>query len=225
MRRLVVLRPEPGASATVERAAALGIEAVAMPLFKVEPVAWAVPDARDFDALLVTSANAVRHGGAGLERLLQLPAYAVGEATADAARAAGLAVAATGDGGVEELLDRVPAGLRLLHLCGEHRTMTDTSRPIAAVAVYRSIELPPPGGLERIEGQAVAVHSPRAGRRLAQLASHATIDRSAIRIAAISDAAKAAAGDGWECCEAAAQPDETALLALAARLCDNRSDR
>ncbi len=225
MRRLAVLRPEPGASATVERAAALGLDAVAMPLFKVEPVAWKAPDARDFDALLLTSANALRHGGTGLERLLQLPAYAVGEATADAARAAGLAVAATGDGGVEQLLDRVPAGLRLLHLCGEHRTMTDSSRPITSVAVYRSIELPPPGGLERIEGQVVAVHSPRAGRRLAELAEQAGVDRSSVRVAAISEAARAAAGDGWERCESAAQPDETALLALAARLCDNRSDR
>ena len=44
MRRLLVLRPEPGASATVERARALGLDAVAMPLFEVEPVAWDAPD-------------------------------------------------------------------------------------------------------------------------------------------------------------------------------------
>ena len=33
MKRVLVLRPEPGASATVERARALGLDAVAVPLF------------------------------------------------------------------------------------------------------------------------------------------------------------------------------------------------
>ena len=41
MRRVLVLRPEPGASATVERARRLGLDAVAIPLFEIEPVAWA----------------------------------------------------------------------------------------------------------------------------------------------------------------------------------------
>jgi uroporphyrinogen-III synthase len=63
----------------------------------------------------------------------------------------------------------------------------------------------------------VAVHSPRAGKRLAELG----MDRSTVRIAAISPAAATAAGPGWERCEAADGPNEEALLALAARLCDN----
>ena len=84
MKRLAVLRPEPGARATVERARAMGLDAFAMPLFKVEAVAWDVPDPNEFDALLLTSANAVRHGGAGLRRVLDSPVHAVGEATADA---------------------------------------------------------------------------------------------------------------------------------------------
>ncbi len=40
MRRLFILRPEPGASATVREAAELGLDAVAMPLFSVEPLDW-----------------------------------------------------------------------------------------------------------------------------------------------------------------------------------------
>ena len=87
MRRLIVLRPEPGASATVERAQALGLDAFAIPLFRVEPIAWTAPDAGQFEGLLLTSANAVRHGGDQLERLRGLPVYVVGEATAEAARA------------------------------------------------------------------------------------------------------------------------------------------
>lgn len=224
MRRLVILRPEPGATATVERAKAIGLEALAMPLFEVEPVEWVAPDAGSFDALLLTSANSVRHGGGGLESLRRLPVYAVGEATAAAAREAGLQVAASGDGGVERLLDSVPAGVRLLHLCGEHRTEPQAARAITAVPVYRSSALPPAADLRRIEDQVAAVHSPRAGQRLAELAGKAPIDQSTVRIAAISTAAAAAAGPGWERCEAADEPSEAALLALAARLCDNRAE-
>ena len=43
----------------------------------------------------------------------------------------------------------------------------------------------------------VAVHSPRAGQRLAELVDQAEISRATIRIAAIGEAAAVAAGDGW----------------------------
>ena len=221
MRRLVIVRPEPGASASVERAALMGIDAFAMPLFEVEPIAWAVPNPANFDALLLTSANAVRQGGEGLHRLLGLPAYAVGEATAATAREAGFEVAGCGTSGVERLLGSIPPEARLLHLCGEHRTAVHSKQPITAVPIYRSTELPMPDDLGQIEGQTVAVHSPRAGQRLAGLVDRQGIDRAQIRIAAISEAAAAAAGGGWAKREAAETPTEAALLALAARLCDN----
>lgn len=214
----MILRPEPGASATVAGARAMGLDAFAMPLFAVEPVAWDAPDPSEFDALLLTSANALRHGGSGLEQLLGLPVYAVGQATADAARGAGFAIAGTGDAGVEALLSSIPGNARLLHLCGEHRTATAAA---PAVPVYRSLELPPPEDLRGLEGQVVAVHSPRAGWRLTELVDQAGIDRTSIRVAAISEAAAKAAGDGWAMCNAAETPDDPALLALAARLCDN----
>ena len=225
MRRLVILRPEPGASATVERARAIGLDAVAMPLFTIEPLDWDIPDPAEFDGLLLTSANALRHGGAGLEALRGLPAYAVGEATAGAAREAGFDIAAIGNGGVDRLLASIPPDARLLHVCGEHRLVPEAKQVIASVPVYRSSELPPTEGLRAIEGQAAAVHSPRAGRRLAELADQSRIDRATVRVAAISEAAADAAGTGWERCEAAGAPNETALLALAARLCDNRRNR
>ena len=104
MRRLIVLRPEPGASATVERARALGLDAVAIPLFRIEPIAWTAPDAGQFEGLLLTSARGVRHGGDQLERLRGLPVYVVGEATAEVARAAGFDIASQGEAGVDRLL-------------------------------------------------------------------------------------------------------------------------
>ena len=92
MSRVLVLRPEPGASATVEGARRRGLDAVAVPLFSIDPVAWDPPEAA-FDGLLLTSANAVRCGGEKLQSLRGLPAYTVGEATAEAAREAGFDIA------------------------------------------------------------------------------------------------------------------------------------
>jgi uroporphyrinogen-III synthase len=70
--------------------------------------------------------------------------------------------------------------------------------------------------LGAIRGAVALVHSPRAGRRLAELVG----DRASTAIAAISAAAANAVGSGWETVEAAQQPNDDALLALAARLCN-----
>ncbi|MBA2467620.1 MAG: uroporphyrinogen-III synthase [Sphingomonas sp.] len=220
MRRLIILRPEPGASATAQSAKSMGLDPLAMPLFEIQPIAWQAPEPAGFDGLLLTSANAVRQAGETLRALRGLKAYVVGEATAAAARRAGLDIACTGDAGVQRLLGSIDSDVRLLHLCGEHRTGIAAKQIIAVVPVYRSAELPPPGDLPAIAGATVAVHSPRAGKRLAELVDQARIDRRTVRIAAISGAAASAAGPGWEAREAANTPDERALLALAARLCE-----
>jgi uroporphyrinogen-III synthase len=217
MERLLVLRPEPGASATVRRAGDLGLDAFAVPLFEIEPIEWSAPDPARFDGLLITSANALRNGGAGLAQLRGLPVYAVGEATADAAREAGFALAFAGDAGVDRLLASVDPGLTLLHLCGEDRREPDRPRQeIARVAVYRSRQIDAPD-LAKAPGSIVLIHSPRAGRRFAELAP----ERSSIAIAAISPAAADAAGQGWKSIDIAEAPNDDALLALAASLCNN----
>ena len=74
-----------------------------------------------------------------------------------------------------------------------------------------------PAGLDAIDECVVAVHSPRAGRRLGELVDR----RSRITIAAISPAAAEACGAGWKRVHAAPQPNDAALLALAARLCES----
>ena len=216
MRRLLVLRPEPGAGATVERARSLGLDAIAVPLFKVEPVVWQVPEAGSFDGLLLTSANAVRCGGDGLAELRKLKAYAVGAATAAAARDAGFDIAASGDAGVDRLLGSIDAELKLLHLCGaERRAPVEARQEIRPIVVYRAEAVASPD-LSRAGGSVAMVHSPRSGRRLAELVSA----RNSVAIAAISAAAASAVGDGWNSIEVADQPSDEALLALAARLCN-----
>lgn len=217
MRRILVLRPEPGASATARKISGLGLEAIVVPLFEIEPVAWEAPDPSRFDGLLLTSAQALRVGGQELRRLRGLKVYAVGEATAEAARAAGFDIAAIGEAGVEQLLGAVGTNLRLLHLCGEDRKALDgATQSIRQMVVYRSTAIRTPD-LSGISGSVALIHSPRAGRRLAELVD----DRSSIAIAAISAAAADAAGHGWESSRAAQSSTDDALLALAARLCNN----
>lgn len=215
MRRLIVLRPQPGASATVEKARAMGLEAVAIPLFEVQPLAWDAPEAAGFDGLLLTSANPLRHGGEGLHKLRGLPAYAVGEATAEAARAAGFDVAATGDEGIERLLGSIEADLKLLHLCGADRREPGAVRQqVTAIPVYRAAAID--ADVSDAAGAVALVHSPRAAHRFAKLAQ----EKVSIAVAAISAAAADAAGPGWEQVEVADRPSDEALLALAARLCN-----
>ncbi|MCW3797767.1 uroporphyrinogen-III synthase [Sphingomonas sp. BN140010] len=211
----MVLRPQPGASATLARAAGMGLPAIAIHLFSVEPLEWQPPATGTFDGLLLTSANAPREAGPQLDLLRGLPVYAVGEATGAAARAAGLHVVEVGRGGVKELLAGVPRDLRLLHLCGADRTAEPTPVSVDCIPVYRAAPIDAPTGLDRLPGSVALVHSPRAGRRLAEVAG----ERQDVRVAAISKSAADACGTGWAALEAAPEPTDAALLSLAARLC------
>ena len=219
MRRLFVLRPEPAAHRTVERAHELGLNATAVPIFELEAVQWAAPRPGEFDGILLTSANAINMGGGQLEGLRQLPVHAVGEATATAAEVAGFGVATVGRAGVDELLQAIEPGSRLLHLCGEDRRATEQAKhAIRCVTVYRARGVDPPGSLESLRGQVAAIHSPRAAKRLAELVPEE--ERATIRLATISQAAADAAGSGWEDIRIASLPNDSALLALARGLCD-----
>jgi uroporphyrinogen-III synthase len=211
MRPLVILRPEPGASRTAAKAQALGLDVRLAPLFTIVPVPWTAPDPAEFDALVLTSANAVRHGGEELDKLRGLPVHAVGQATAALARAAGFRIASVGDGGSGQMM--LPAGQRLLHLAGRDHVGAGAMR---VIAVYEARAVDSPPGIEQLRDCVVAVHSPRAGRRLAELVT----ERGRIAIAAISPAAAQACRTGWHQLRAADAPNDAVLLALAARLCE-----
>ncbi|MDQ3483780.1 MAG: uroporphyrinogen-III synthase [Pseudomonadota bacterium] len=222
MRPLIIVRPQPAAGATAAAASELGLEPVVMPLFQIRPLAWSAPDPTLFDGLLVTSANAIRHGGPELQKLAGLPVFAVGEASAAEARDLGFAIALVGGGGVDELLRQVDLHSRLLHVGGEHRRDPAAARQqIAYVAAYRAEDVADVAGLERIEEAVVALHSPRAAARLAKLAASVGIDISRTALAAISAHTALEAGSGWQSVETAEAPGDAPLLALAARLCQN----
>lgn len=218
-RRIAVLRPEPGNAATVARVTAAGWQAIALPLFAVRALAWAAPDPADFDAVLFTSANAARHGGAQLARLTHLPAFAVGENTAQAARAAGFDVTTSGKGDAAAIVAQARAlgHGRLLHLGGRERSIDVPG----AIAVYASEPAPvAPAQVARLAGSVALLHSARAASRLAELVDSAGMARDALALVAISPAVAQAAGSGWRALATAAVPRDEAMIAAAGTLVD-----
>ncbi|HEX4695294.1 uroporphyrinogen-III synthase [Sphingomonas sp.] len=222
-RPVAVLRPEPGNHATALRIEATGLRAIRLPLFAVRPLAWTPPDPRRFDALILTSANAARLAGAGLDALRSLPVHAVGAATAAAAQAQGLSVATVGQGDGQDLLETVAAeGVeRALLLVGRDRRLDAGGIVAQAITVYASNEqaIAPPA-IRNLSETVALLHSARAAQRLGELADRNGVDRGSIRLGAISRAVADAAGHGWNHVGAAPSPDDEALVALAQRLAD-----
>lgn len=224
---LVIIRPEPGCSASLELARGMrGVEAHGFPLFEVSPRSWEATSAERFDALLVGSAMAFRFGGRGLAPLKSLLVYAVGETTAAAARDAGFALAASGAGSLQAMLGGLkPGHKRLLRLAGEERVAL--TLPIGVTmeerVVYASVpRAMPPEMVALLRNPAiVAVHSAEAARHLtSQCVSHG-IRRAPLRLAALSARVAAAAGDGWGEVASPPYPEDKALLALARQMCQD----
>ncbi len=222
MKPLVILRPEPGASDTVAAARALGLDAYACPLFRVGPIAWAFDATIPYDAVFVTSANALRHGGEHLGALHGFPLLAVGAATAEAARAAGFTDIVTGesDGAALAELAAALGYHHLLHLAGDPHTQITHPPLIFDVKItYQTIEIEElQYFFRRLERPCVTlVHSPRAGRRLAALMP---LDaRANTAIVAISEKAALAVGEGWASTSWPSLPLAAAMLDLALPLC------
>lgn len=218
-RPLLILRPEPGAGETAARARALGLDTLVAPLFEIRPLAWDPPDPAAFDAMLLTSANAARHAGPALDQFLGLTCWAVGDATAAAAREAGFRDVRTGPGDGAALVGAASAaGVRnVLHLHGrDHVPLPREGLNIEARAVYAA---EPVSALpEALPAEAVAlIHSPRSGALFAALVPQ----RQGIALAAISPAAAAAVGAGWAEVAVASMPRDEALLELAVKLCNS----
>lgn len=182
-----------------------------VPLFEVGPRGWEVPDPDAFDAVAMTSANAARHGGVGLARFNHLPVFAVGEATAEAARAAGFLDVRVGTGDADDLGPQLSG--RVLHVTGTAHRSIPTVAAVTVVPVYETLPLPPSAPLN---ADVVLIHSPRAGARLAELMPQC----ATTQIVAISAAAAQACGSGWAAMHVAEAPREHAMLECLRRLCE-----
>lgn len=214
-RPVLVLRPEPGNARTMAAAIALGLNAVPLPLFAVEPVAWEPPDSAAYTAVLLTSAYASRCGGDALRRYHHLPTYTVGAETARAANAAGFTVVAQGSSGVAGIVARMPEQGRVLYLCGADVTPFESALPVDQLTVYESVAQRPDGLADWLGKNLIALlHSPRAAAHFASLVD----DRRHIALAAFSQSVADSAGNGWESLAIAANPRDEDLLAVALQL-------
>lgn len=229
-RPVLVVRSEPGASETAARLAEHGHAPILSPVSSIVFEAGA-PDLSGVDALAFTSANGVR----ALERLTQdrdWDVFAVGDATALAAREAGFRRAHSASGDLSALIDLIFSelreGVKIAHVSGEAiagdlcETLCSAGLDCRRVVVYRAepaTALSDDARAALAGGEtAVLIHSALGAERFLALASAAGLDTSKARYAAISQAAGeplAAAGLSFE---AAGHPDETGLLGALARI-------
>jgi uroporphyrinogen-III synthase len=104
---MLVTRPEPDASETAARLAALDIETRLCPLLLHRTLHTGLPDATGFAAMALTSANALRALAErkALDSYLGLKVFAVGDRTADHARNCGFAEVESAGGSLADLAE------------------------------------------------------------------------------------------------------------------------
>lgn len=226
MKRVWITRAAPGAETTAERVRAMGLEPLIAPLIETAAVDGPPIDLAGIGALAFTSAaGAAAFAARSAERAL--PVFAVGGATARAARGLGFPDVVSADGDVTALARliaaRGPIGGAVLHAAAAEPAgdlAGDLSRlgvPARAVTVYETRDVAPPeamaGELPALD--AVLLHSPRAARGLAAWVA----EHPAPRLAAVclSEAVAAPLLQSMlRSISAAKRPEESALLAALA---------
>ncbi|QPF85006.1 uroporphyrinogen-III synthase [Bradyrhizobium genosp. L] len=237
---VLVTRPHPDSEATCAALRARGIEALAAPVLRFEPLPFHDDDDADYDAVIVTSANALRGIDLAGHRLLRLPAFAVGTHTADAARAAGFDKVKVAKGDAEAVRDLVLARVKanklkksatLLYLAGADlardlagelgeaglTVITHTTYRMVPVAVFPD-EISDAFMASRVK--AVLHYSRRSARAFLDAARAGGLEISALALPQCCISASVAAvlrDAGATQLVVAAQPDETALLEAVSR--------
>jgi uroporphyrinogen-III synthase len=179
--KIWITRAQPGADSTAERVRALGHEAIIAPLLAVRTLQDVQVDLRGVAALAFTSANGVRaFSDLSAERSLRV--FAVGAATAQAARAAGFRLVLSADGDVDALAEGI--GLRRGELRGAvlHPGAAEPAGDLAGALEKHGVEarrlilyetapvkLEADAARQLIQADAALLHSPRAAQVLAGL--------------------------------------------------------
>jgi uroporphyrinogen-III synthase len=234
--RLLVTRPEPDNARTAEALREQGHAVLLAPLLRIEPIANADIGAPPWAAVLLSSANGARTvmGHPRRGEITALPALVVGRSSAEAAREAGFANVISADGDASHLsrlaVERL-AGVRapLLYLAGEDRSgnlsgaLAEKGLTVRTVVAYRAAKM------ERFpaEAHAALAHGRIDGvlhfsRRSveAYIACGRRIEAQAfapVHYCLSARAAEPLKHAGAARIEVAAQPNETALLALVPR--------
>jgi uroporphyrinogen-III synthase len=230
--RVLITRPREDAEAVSKLLRAQGVDSLVAPLMTIRVLPSAALDLAGVQALMVTSANGVR-AFARLSTARGLPVFAIGDATARAARDAGFDRVESAGGAVEDLARLVRARLEpargaLLHAAGADvagdlaGALADAGFTIRRVALYRAAKarrLPVAAARALAQGalDAVLFFSPRSAATFVSLASKAGIEPALARLdalclsEAVADVARQVA---WRAVAVAAQPDQPALLQL-----------
>ncbi len=177
-KRIWVTRSQPGAGATAARLTAMGYAPVVAPLLELRALPEARIDLTGVCAIAFTSANGVR---AFVERSDQrgYKVFAVGAATAEAARKARFATVLSTDGDVKALAGAMASRRRELNGVILHPGAAEPAGDLAgelavhglevrAVALYDSVPAALPEGFMAAIGSisAALLYSPNAGRAL-----------------------------------------------------------
>jgi uroporphyrinogen-III synthase/predicted nucleic acid-binding Zn-ribbon protein len=231
--RILVTRPEPEAQRFAAQLKEHGLDAVVAPLMSIERDEAPLPPLDGVQALVFTSANAVRAYAAKAGRI-DLPVYAVGEATAAAARSAGYAKVVSAGSNAEGLAALLagridPAKGPLFHPTGADQagdlagTLRARGFELRQAVLYRAAaatELPAAAraALENGDVAGVALFSPRSAEIFVALATAAGLGATLAALDAFClSRAVAAALEGkaaWRAIRVAARPNAEALIAL-----------
>ena len=227
--RVLVTRPQADAERTGRELAARGHEAVIAPVLRIESTG-ASPPSGSFDAVILTSANAVPalvSLGAGAAAL---PAFAVGERTAAAAAAAGFADVRAAEGDAASLAGLVartaPSRAKLLLVAGRdrkpepHAALSAAGFAVATWVAYGAVaveRLPGAGesALRERRLDAALHYSRRSAGVLLDLVDGAGLAaefRALAHVCLSADAAAPLQAAGAQHVVIAGRPDETALL-------------
>jgi uroporphyrinogen-III synthase len=225
MRRVWITRAQPGAEATAARVRALGLEPLVEPLLEVRPLSPGPIDLTGVGALAFTSANAVR---AFTRRSAErgLPVFAVGTATAAAAREAGYGEVRSGEGDVRRLGELIIDQQNtfegaLLHPSAAEPAgdlvgaLTAAGLQAVRLALYETVTRRPDAALiEALPSLPfVLLHSPRGARALADV----LVGRPASGLTALCLSPAVAGpltGAELAVVRVAARPSEAALIDL-----------
>ena len=159
--KVLVTRPIEDGAKTAERLKKRGVDVVLAPVTAITSTGQA-PPSTPFDAVLISSANAIRHlPDDARTRLLHVPLFCVGEKTASVARSAGFTSVTTGTGDGRALVKLVASTLKpsatLLYLTGTPRKpfieegLSASGFEPLVTELYRTVSVEPwPGGAREL---------------------------------------------------------------------------
>lgn len=232
MRRVLLLRARDDAARTAQKLRALEIEPILSPVLEIAATGAQLPQGA-FDALLASSAKGVELAK-GAEALRALPLHAVGERTAQVARAQGWRadiIAGNAEAILPQLLARYRRAAHFLYLAGRDRQpfleagLKAAGHLVAVVEVYeaRAATALTQEAIDAIaagEIDAVLHYSRRSAEIFLALATTAGIleqTRAALNVALSQDVAQPLLDENIRNVGVAERPDEEHLLELLAR--------